>query len=244
MTIDFWGLGLQALNVLILIWLLSRVFWRPMANAIARRQETSEATIDDAKSAQTKADAALTDVTEARAGIAAEREAVLDTARAEADAATKAARDIAQIKAERVLAAARDTIAQDAEAARKANAAQASELSLDIASRLLERLNSPTVQSAFLTELVAAIAKMPASDRAALAASPDPIEIATVIDPGVLRKSIETAVCDALGGTPSLRFVIDPDLIGGLELRGAHFVLRNSWQADLAQIRAAVKNAA
>ena len=37
MTIDFWGLGLQAFNVVILVWLLSRVFWRPIADAIAKR---------------------------------------------------------------------------------------------------------------------------------------------------------------------------------------------------------------
>ena len=43
MTIDFWGLGLQAVNVLILVWLLSRVFWRPVAAAIAKRQETAGA---------------------------------------------------------------------------------------------------------------------------------------------------------------------------------------------------------
>lgn len=244
MTIDFWGLGLQAVNVLILIWLLSRVFWRPMADAIARRQQASQATMDDAESAQTKADAALADVTQARAGIAAERQSVLDAARIEAEAATKVAQAAAQTKAEDVLAVANSAIAQDAETARKANAAQASELSLDIATRLLARLNGPVAQTAFLAELVSAIAKMPATDRATLAASPDPIDIVSATNPGKQRAAIQTAVCDALGGTPPLRFVTDPELIGGLELHGAHFVLRNSWQADLAQIRAAVKNAA
>jgi F-type H+-transporting ATPase subunit b len=39
-----------------------------------------------------------------------------------------------------------------------------------------------------------------------------------------------------LGGTPRLRFVTDPDLIAGLELRSAHFVLHNSWRADLETI--------
>ena len=41
-----------------------------------------------------------------------------------------------------------------------------------------------------------------------------------------------------------LRFDIDCDLIAGVELRSPHFVLRNSWQADLTQIRKAVKDAA
>jgi F-type H+-transporting ATPase subunit b len=40
-----------------------------------------------------------------------------------------------------------------------------------------------------------------------------------------------------------LRFVTDPALIAGLELRSPHFVLHNSWAADLAQIGKALKDA-
>jgi F-type H+-transporting ATPase subunit b len=39
-------------------------------------------------------------------------------------------------------------------------------------------------------------------------------------------------------------FVTDPDLIAGLELRSAHFVLHNSWRADLETILKEVENAA
>ncbi len=244
MTIDFWGIGLQAVNVLILVWLLSRVFWRPIADAIDRRQKTSQATMDAAGTAQAQADAVLAEVTQARADIAIERKAVLDAARAEADTATKAALDAAQSKVDGVLTAAQTTIEQDTETARKENAAQASDLSMDIASRLLARLDGPAAQAAFLSQLVEAIAKMPKADRMTLAASPDPIEIVTVTDPGTMRETIQTAIINAIGGEPTLRFVTDLDLIGGLELRGAHFVLRNSWQEDLMQIRNAVKHAA
>ncbi|MDU1693666.1 MAG: ATPase, partial [Bradyrhizobium sp.] len=31
MTIDWWTVGLQAVNVTILVWLLARFFWRPVA---------------------------------------------------------------------------------------------------------------------------------------------------------------------------------------------------------------------
>ncbi|MEY8099471.1 F0F1 ATP synthase subunit delta [Falsihalocynthiibacter sp. S25ZX9] len=244
MTIDFWGLGLQAVNVLILIWLLSRLFWRPVAGAIARRQDESQAIMDTAHATQDKADTALEEVTRARADIDAERDAVLAKASVEAETAAKAARSAARTKAEETLAAAQATIERNTEAARKANATQASDLSLDIAVKLLERLNSPTVQTAFLTLLIEAIEKISATDRAALVANPSGIEIITATDLGTEREALETAICDSLGGTPSLHFVTDPDLIAGLELRSAHFVLHNSWQADLARIRKAVKDAA
>lgn len=248
MTIDFWGLGLQAVNVLILVWLLSRVFWRPVSQAIAKRQEAAQALIAQAKAAQDKADAALAEAASARDGIASERTKALDAAQAEATTASKAILNEARAKADALLADAKTSIEKTTQAARKANATQAADLALTIAAELLGRMASPVVQSAFLPQLIAAIEKMPASDRAALVDDPMGIEIVTAnvaADEGAQqRKTITDAVQKALGGTPDLRFVTDPNLIAGLELRSPHFVLRNSWQADLAQIRKAVKDAA
>lgn len=245
MTIDWWGLGLQAVNVLILVWLLARVFWRPVAGAIAKRQEVAQGMMDEAKAAKVKAGAALAEVTETRAGIAAERETLLAAARAKADTATEAALADAQSKADALLATARTTIERDTAAATKANAVQASALSVDIAARLLGRLNTPTVQAAFLDLLVEAIDQMPAADRAALVDKAADIEIVTATEPEDADKTkIEEAVIGALGGAAKLSFVTDPELIAGLELRSAHFMLRNSWQADLAEILQELKDAA
>ncbi len=248
MTIDFWGLGLQAINVLILVWLLSRVFWRPVAAAIVNRQETAVAAMETAQALKADADAALADVALTRAGIAAERTAILDAARKDAEAASKTVLSDARNKADATMAAAKTTIKKDAEAARKANAKQASDLSLKISARLLERLNGPAVQSAFLSQLVDAIAKMPAADRSALRADPKGIEIVMAVDLGpdkaAEQEEIKRAVHTALGGSPDLKFVVDPDLIGGLDLRSPHLVLHNSWQADLMQVRKAVSDAA
>ncbi|MGJ8605477.1 MAG: F0F1 ATP synthase subunit B family protein [Marivita sp.] len=244
MTIDFWGLGLQAVNVLILVWLLSRVFWRPVAAAIAKRQKTAQAVIGSAQATQAKADNALTEATKARAGIAEERAAMRDAARAEAESAAKSTLAEARAQAEAILATAKDTISHDRVAAAKANDVQASELSLKIAARLLERLNGPTVQSAFLSQLVESIADMPAADRKALTSDPKGIEIVSATDTGAEQRKIEKAIQTALGGTTELRFTTDTKLIAGLELRSPHFTLHNSWHADLAEVRKAVKNAA
>lgn len=245
MTIDFWGLGLQAINVLILVWLLSRVFWRPVAGAIARRQDSTQAMLDTAKAAQAKADATLAEVSETRAGIAAERVALLAEAATKAETASKAKLADAQSKAETLLAAAQTSIDRDTAAARRDNAAQASALSVEIATRILRRLNTASVQDVWLELLVKAIAGMQASERAALVASTNQIEIVTATAPVATDKEeIKKAVIAALGGAPKLKFVTDSDLIAGLELRSAHFVLQNSWQADLAAILREMTDAA
>ncbi|WP_339762821.1 F0F1 ATP synthase subunit delta [uncultured Hoeflea sp.] len=245
MTINWWTLALQAINVLILVWLLSRLFWRPVAAAIAQRQATTQATLDAASEARAKADAALVEVRETRAGLAAERAALLADAQTKAEAAAKAALADAQSRADALLAAAQTAIDRDTAAARKDNAAQAAELSVEIAARLLSQLNSPMVQAAHLEVLVKAIAEMPAPERKALVAGPAQIEIVSATAPTVADKAeIKESVIAALGGSPRLKFVTDPELIAGLELRSAHFVLHNSWRADLNAILKEMKDAA
>jgi len=242
MSIDFWGLGLQAINVLILIWLLSRVFWQPMSAAIENRQKESYAQLEASQVAKSKAEAILAELTQARAGIDSERDAVLLAARTEAEDSTRAALAKAQKSAEETIETAHATIKRDIETADKANAAKATELSFHIAASLLERLNSPTVQAAFLDQLLEAIHQLPATDRESLNASPLGLDLVSAGDLGVEREKFEASIQSALGSSTPIRWVIDPKLIAGLELHSPHFVLRNSWQADLTQVQKAVSH--
>jgi F-type H+-transporting ATPase subunit b len=73
MTIDWWTLGIQAVNVVILIWLLARFFWRPVAAMIAQRRATAQQTGLSRESSQ--ATDALAEIERTRAGFDTEREA-------------------------------------------------------------------------------------------------------------------------------------------------------------------------
>lgn len=244
MKIDFWGLGLQAVNVLILVWLLSRVFWRPVAKAITTRRDTAHAMLASAKETQAKADVALAEVIKLRAGIASEREAVLTAATASADIAKKTALNAAHDEAEKLIAAARRDIDRNTDTARKENAAKTSELAVDIAAKLLGQLNTPLAQEGFLALLVEAIANMPAADKVALNETKTTIELVSAAELDEASKAkTRKAVTEALGGSPEFSFVVDPELIAGLEIRTAHFVLHNSWKSDLARILKDLKNA-
>lgn len=150
MTLDWWSLGLQAVNFLILAWLLGRVFWRPVSAAIARRQETAQEMLDAGQATQARADAALAEVQRARDGIAAERDAMLAEAQATAESASKAALAEARARADALLAEARNAIARDREAARKESTDMAASLSVEMAARLLERFNTAPVRAGFL----------------------------------------------------------------------------------------------
>lgn len=245
MTIDFWGLGLQAINVLILVWLLSRVFWRPVAGAIAKRQDAVQAMLSDAKTAQAEADAALVEVTKTRAGIEEERKVLLAAAATKAEAEAKAALNVAGEEADKLLDAARRLRRREADAASAENAVKSAQLAVDIAGKLLGRLNTTAVQAAFLGLLIEAVEKMPKNDRASLAGSLTGIDLVSARDLRDADKAkILKAIGQVLGGEPRLSFVTDPDLIAGLELRTAHFAVHNSWRSDLAMIQKNVNDTA
>jgi F-type H+-transporting ATPase subunit b len=143
-----------------------------------------------------------------------------------------------------MLADARAAIDHERKTARKENATKAAELSVDIAAQLLGRFSTTAVRETFLAQLVGAITDLPASDREALIGSEDGTEVITATDiEDVEKTKIERAVKEALGGTPEVRFVTDPSLIAGLELRSEYFVLHNSWKADLANILKEVEDA-
>lgn len=245
MTIDWWTLGLQALNVLILVWLLSRLFWQPVAKAIAKRQETAETMLQDAQATQARADDMLAEVVAAREGMAAERNTLLTEAAHQAEGAAKAALQDAATKAEALLKAAQLESLHIDDAKRMAAAAQAAELAVDIARKLLTRLDAAETWSPFLDQLIDAIDALPARDKATLAATPGGIDLISASDPdSATRTRIETAVAAALDAQPRLNFHTDPALIAGFELRTRHFVLRSSWAADLDAILKDLKNAA
>jgi F-type H+-transporting ATPase subunit b len=91
------------------------------------------------------------------------------------------------------------------------------------------------VRAAFLDWLVQEIRALPEATRRAEAAL-------AVVSAGALppaeQEQARAAITAALGAAPAIDFVTDPALIAGLELRGAHLVVSNSWRADLLNIMA------
>lgn len=245
MTINWWTLALQAINVIILIWLLTRVFWRPVSKAITARQEKVQTLLSDAQASKDKAETAIAELTQSRTEMAAEREKLLAEAREKAAISAKATLGEAAKKAETVLKAAQKKRDHDAAIANAETVSDATDLAVEIARKLLSRFEPAVVQSMFLDLLITAIGNMEVKDRTAIIKAAGDIDLvsAAKLD-NAAKTKISKAVGNALGGALEFNFMIDPDLIAGLELRSAHFVLNNSWKADLIQVQKAVKDAA
>src|SRR5579859_1141954 len=235
MTIDWWTLGIQTVNVAILVWLLQRFFWRPVAAVIEQRRDATKRSMAEAEAAKVQATAAMTEIARTRAGFAQEREAILAAARAEAETIRTALLADARQQAASVEAAAKTAIDQADAAAAAAWTERSARLAVAIAAQLAERLDGSAVRAAFLDWLVREIAgrgDAVGTDDAALE-----IVSATRLDPEEERRTRERII-QALGVDPALVFRTDPTLIAGLELHGSHVSVSNSWRADLERILA------
>jgi F-type H+-transporting ATPase subunit b len=241
MRIDWSTLLLQTINALVLIWLLARFLFRPVAGIIAERQKAAQALIADADAAKHAAvlerDAA---VHETQRLVAARADAT-KTIAAEAENEKAALLATAHADADRL----RATATAETEAARaeqgKLVAARATQLAIDIATKLLDRLPESARVSGFIGGLVDGIAQLPAQVRTELGANGVALSLCA---PRTLsqqeQESCRAALTTCLNRPVSLQIEVDPSLIAGLELTAVHAVVRNSFKADLVQISAAL----
>lgn len=239
MTFDWWTLGLQTINVAVLVWLLHRFFWNPVAAIIARRGEDVQAILADAASKQAIAEAAVAESATTREGFAAERDAILAAARTDAEAEKGAIMKAGEDAVDALHHSAREAISTEAKQAEKATNEAATTLGLSIARHLAARLKGPAVEAAFLEWMVDAISRMPSPDRQVLRRDGAAFDLVSAVnlDPEAQAR-VAAVVNAALGGTPAVTFRTDPALIAGFEIHSPLFVLRNSWQADLERIAA------
>jgi F-type H+-transporting ATPase subunit b len=241
MRIDWWTLALQTINALVLIWLLARFLFRPVAGMIAERQNTARALIADADAARLAAvqerDAAARETQQL---IAARGEA-LKTVALEAAAHKQALMSAAQADADALRAAAVSQAAGARFDQDQLAVERASWLAVDIAAKLLDRLPETARVTGFLDGLAAGITQLPDPARAGLGtdgAAP------TLAAPRALSPQ-EQEQCRAMLATclkrdTPLNFEVDPRLIAGLELRSPHALVRNSFGAELARIKEAL----
>lgn len=244
MTINWWTLGIQTVNVVVLVWLLQHFFWRPVAAMIEQRRATAQKAVADAEASHARAAAALADIEKTRAGFDEARKAILaDAHKAAEDARTTVMNDAGK-EAAALIARSKAEIEKSRMDTEKGWADRSSQLAVEIAGRLASRLDGGQIQTAFLEWLATAIQAMPAQERRAATADGAPLEAlsATALDPAQQERT-GAMIGKAFGTRPAIIFKVDPALIAGLELHGEHFTVANSWRADLNTILADLTHA-
>jgi F-type H+-transporting ATPase subunit b len=233
MHIDFWTLALQTINVLVLVWLLARFLFRPVAAIIAERRAAADKLLADAAAQLQQTSDAAAALAKQRDGVAGEAQRVLAEARATAEAERATLLQHASDAASRLQADAQQAITRDQHAMREALEREASDLALTIAARLLKRVPAAALTHAFMESLAATLETDPT--RNSLLGTTLELRSATQLD-GAAQADCRAILSRILGAGVELSFRTDPTLIAGVELAAPHALIRNSWRADLDRI--------
>lgn len=243
MRIDGWTLLLQAINFLVLAWLLRHFLYRPVLAVIAERQATTERARVEADAARADAGRLRQGLEGERAGLSEERDRLLADARRQADAERAALLERARAEAARLLAEAAATLDDERRQAVSGQREAAAELALAVAARLLGAADSAaSLTQRFLIEACQSIAGLAEADRRALvedgASPPNPLPLRLVSAAPLGEEALtdaRTRLESALGRPVALDADADPGLIAGVELHFPHSVLRHSWKQALAE---------
>ena len=242
MHIDLWTIALQGINFMVLVWLLQRFLYKPVRAVIAKRKALSGEAFAAADTAKREAEATRTALEADRAKLAAEREGVLNAAHKALE--EERAKLLADAKAEaaHLVDEARAAVAAERDAALVGLKGEVAALATDLAGRLLAETGAAADDDALLAAVAARIAALPADERASLVrdlgAEGASLTVATARTlPDDLASQWRARLAVALGIEAPVAFTVDPDLIGGAELRFPHAVLRLSWADWLAQAR-------
>ncbi|WP_028228573.1 ATP synthase F0 subunit B [Paraburkholderia ferrariae] len=241
MHIDWSTLALQTVNALVLVWLLARFLFRPVADIVAARQKAAQTLLADAeasrRAAQTGHDAARAEA----ARLAASREAVLQAAEADAGARKADLLAAAQAQAVQLRVEAEDALKRERAAQTRAMEDDAARLAAEIAGRLLDRLPPKARVHGFIGATAEALAALPPALRAEFGADGEPLALTAPRTLSTAEQRLcETAFGAALGRPVTLAVHADPSLIAGLELTSAHATVRNHLRHDLDAIRDAL----
>jgi len=235
--IDGWTIALQATNFLLLAWLLQHFLYRPVLAVIERRREATDRVLAEAEAAKSQAEEERQQIAARLARIDGERELALAESRKAAAVERDALIATARGEAERARDEARRAIERERSEALRQLSQAATRLAAAIARRLLSDLPPPATEPFFIERACAGIAALPPERRQALARGELAVVSAAPLGDAA-RERLRCRLEALLAAPPDLRFEVDATLVGGLDLHAGTTILRCSWADDLARIAA------
>ena len=233
MHLDPTTLALQLVNFLALVLLLRRFLFRPVLAAIDRREAEQTARRREAEALVAEAEASRDAVAAERAALAADAAAHRAQAHAAAEAERRRVLDAARQTADGLRQAAQERLEAERRQAEAELAARAGALAVAMARRLLADARPDLADRVFADALTQALSVLDEAARTDLLGAEGALTLTVARPwPEELRQPL-------LSQLPASRvaWVIDPDLIAGVELSGPHHLIQQSWRAALAAAR-------
>lgn len=151
---DF-SLGLflsQSAIFILLVILLKKFAWKPILNAVEEREEGIKSALESAESAKQEMQNIAADNEKVLKEARAERDAILKEAKGMKDSLIEEAKAEAQVQADRIIAQAKESMETEKQAAISMLKSQVAELSISIASKMIEKELSSDKEQLALVE--------------------------------------------------------------------------------------------
>jgi F-type H+-transporting ATPase subunit b len=241
MHIDWWTLALEAINFLVLVWLLQRFLYNPVMGIVARRHQEVDAAFAEAESARRKTEAEATTYREKIAAAEAERLDLIRAARAQIDEERTKLLTEARREAEGLLSKQRQAIAAERTDALEEMRDGAADLSVVLATTLLREATNGSVAETFLERLRQRFLDLSDAEKARLlGAAKGPTMLRVVTQPALTdaeQHRWRERLLDTIGDRWSMEFTSDDALLAGARIHFPAASLEISWASALKDAR-------
>jgi len=223
MLIDWFTVGAQVLNFVILVWLMKRFLYKPILNAIDAREKRIAAQITDADAKKAEAKKERDEFEQKNEEFDQQRAALLKKATDEATAERQRLLDDARKAADALSAKRQETLRTDAKNLNQAISRRTQQEVFAIARKALTDLATTGLEErlgeVFTRRLRELDGEAKTKLAAALKTAPDPALVRSAFDlPAEQRAAIQTALNETFAADIPLRFETVPDVVSGIEL--------------------------
>ncbi|MEO6983281.1 MAG: F0F1 ATP synthase subunit B [Edaphobacter sp.] len=223
MLIDWFTVGAQALNFLILVWLLQRYLYKPILTAIDAREKRITDRLADATKKQTDAQKEHDEFDAKNRAIDEQRNTLFTKATDDAKAEHDRLLDEVKKEADTARAQRADTLKNDNARLSKEIARTAADEVFEIARKTLNDLSTVSLEERIAEVFTRRLREMDDPAKAtmgrAIRASSDPAIVrSTFAQPDDQKASIQKAVNETFATAVRIRFETTPDGVCGIEL--------------------------
>ena len=225
MLIDWFTVVAQAVNFIILVWLLKRFLYKPILDAVDAREKRIEAELADADAKKAEALKERDAFLRKNEAFEQQRAALLSAAEAEANAERRRLLDEARRAADALSAQRQQSLRSEARDLSRAIGERTQKEVFAISRKALMDLASTTLEERMGDVFARRLREMEGPAKAdlvkSLAAASEPLLVRSAFAlPPEQRAAIQKALGDTLGAEVPLRFEVAPELVAGIELAG------------------------
>ncbi|MGA8147462.1 MAG: F0F1 ATP synthase subunit B [Gallionellaceae bacterium] len=223
MLIDWFTVIAQAVNFLILVWLMKRYLYQPILNALDAREKRIAAELADAAAKEAEAIAEREEYKRKNDEFEQQRAGLLNKATDEATAEHRRLFDQARKDAANLRAKQQESLRSEYQQLNAEFARRTQSEVFSIARKMLADLAGTSLEERMVEVFVRRLRGLDNDEKKKLTALPKqpamPVVVRSAFDLApALRASIEGAVKETLAVTSSVQFEVVPDLVSGIEL--------------------------